>query len=453
MNNPFHRPDSDRQGAIFATAWMQISSSVVGTGSVALLDQVIVSGASLVTTLLVGRMAGPEQLGVFALGMSLVLIVLAVQNALIMAPYTILTIRLPSHERPLYAGSVLAHAGLWALAIAGLLLVAALTGLGGDTWGWLPWVLMFTAPCQLLRDFARQFDFADLRPDRSVRLDLATAGLHIGVLLILAVTGALTAVSAHVALGLACGVSGMVWLLFSKAAFRFEGPQLGPTLQKNWEFGKWYFAGEMVAHLRSQLAVLWLLAFVLGQTATGVFAACLTVVFLSNPFVLGIARMLTPWLNRADAEGGRVALRRAAVQSTLLLTLPMAIFCGVVALVGGALVTRLYGDAYSGQQAVVAVLAAGVLAKAIGMTPRQGLWVLGRPARRFKADLVGVVVSFATAAMLIQKWGALGVAIGMLAGHVTTGGVQWVMFGLALQGPPPSLDATISRQTPSLVKP
>jgi O-antigen/teichoic acid export membrane protein len=124
-----------------------------------------------------------------------------------------------------------------------------------------------------------------------------------------------------------------------------------------------------------------------------------------------------------------------------------------VALVGGELVTRLYGDAYGGQQTVVAVLAVGVLAKAIGMTARQGLWVIGQPALRFRTDVLGVVVTFATATILIREWGSLGVAVGMLAGHVAAGSLQWVMFALRLKGPPAPVDGDLPRRAPSLVAP
>jgi O-antigen/teichoic acid export membrane protein len=119
-----------------------------------------------------------------------------------------------------------------------------------------------------------------------------------------------------------------------------------------------------------------------------------------------------------------------------------------VALVGGELVTRLYGDAYGGQQTVVAVLA-----KAIGMTARQGLWVIGQPALRFRTDVLGVVVTFATATILIREWGSLGVAVGTLAGHVAAGSLQWVMFALRLKGPPAPVDGDLPRRAPSLVAP
>jgi hypothetical protein len=63
----------------------------------------------------------------------------------------------------------------------------------------------------------------------------------------------------------------------------------------------------------------WLLALVDGTTATGVYAACISVVSLANPLNMGLSNILTPRAVLALKEGGGARLRRQAIQDSLLL--------------------------------------------------------------------------------------------------------------------------------------
>src|ERR1051325_11854112 len=60
-----------------------------GMHALALADQAVVSGTSFLTSVLIGRWAGSSQLGIYAIGLSLLISVVAVQNSLISLPYTI----------------------------------------------------------------------------------------------------------------------------------------------------------------------------------------------------------------------------------------------------------------------------------------------------------------------------------------------------------------------------
>src|SRR5262245_31682756 len=55
----------------------------------ALADQAVVSGASFRTLLLVSRWTNPAQLGLYSIGLSVLISTLAVQYALVSLPYTI----------------------------------------------------------------------------------------------------------------------------------------------------------------------------------------------------------------------------------------------------------------------------------------------------------------------------------------------------------------------------
>ena len=62
---------------------------ISGAHALALADQAVVSATSFLTTVLIARWTGPSQLGAYAIGISLVASLLAVQDSLILLPYSI----------------------------------------------------------------------------------------------------------------------------------------------------------------------------------------------------------------------------------------------------------------------------------------------------------------------------------------------------------------------------
>ncbi len=92
----------------------------------ALTDQLIVSGTNFVTLLLLGRLAGQQELGLFALVMTVYYLMLAVQESLITVPYTIFRARLNGVRQLQYSGSCICQSAAWAACVGGILAVIAL---------------------------------------------------------------------------------------------------------------------------------------------------------------------------------------------------------------------------------------------------------------------------------------------------------------------------------------
>src|SRR5207253_10056912 len=144
---------------------------------------------------------------------------------------------------------------------------------------------------------------------------------------------ALAATTAYAAFGTGCALSGAVWLYLDRANFSIRWKKVWPTLQQSWSLGRWLFASQVTVWLQAYF-VHWLLACIVGPIATGVYAACMTVVMFSNPLLLGISNALAPRAAQAYVEGGASKLQRVILQTTLLLGTAMALFCGVVLCAG-----------------------------------------------------------------------------------------------------------------------
>lgn len=391
-------------------------------GALSLVDQAVFSAASFLTTILVGRFGSHHDLGTYSLGFTLVLMTMCVANAIITAPYTVYGNRLRGRARDEYAGSLLVYLGLLAGLVAiGLALSAVVLSLGiaQPPAAALLWALAGAIPFVLVRQFARELTFAHLRVATVLVLDIAVALVQVGGLAYLAVSGHLSAVTAHLMVGLACAAGGLGWFALARPSFVVRRDQLAGAFRRNWVFGRWVLASQLSFVCHSYI-VYWLVAWKLGIAATGVLAACETIVAFSNPFVFGMNNYLGPRIARAFADGGRSHVRRVVRKSAFFLGGVMAVVCGVVVVWGGKLVCLLYGNAYADRGHTVAILALGVFVSALGQSPGLGLLAMERSDATFRLRLQGLCVTVVAAWFLVGPLGILGAAYALLAGHLTT---------------------------------
>src|SRR5439155_21750549 len=126
------------------------------------LDQAVVSGMSFATSVLLGRFASQEELGVYYLALSVVYFTRGVQEQLVSAPYMIYCSRRHGPALAEYAGSALVHQCAVMLATAVALLIALGTGVLPSGIEAAFWLLVVAAPLMLVREFARQMSFAHI---------------------------------------------------------------------------------------------------------------------------------------------------------------------------------------------------------------------------------------------------------------------------------------------------
>jgi O-antigen/teichoic acid export membrane protein/serine/threonine-protein kinase RIO1 len=414
-----------------AAVWVRLRAAASGKDTLAVIDQAVVSGTSFLTTVFIGRWCGASELGVYSLGFTLLVMWGCVQESLIAIPYTIYRHRPLQETEVEYAGSALVHQALLSVLV---LVVLAAGGAVLSLMGALPeltdvtWVLAGVMPFALLREFGRRFAFAHLRMAEALVLDLAVAAVQLAGLAGLAAVGALSAATAYAAVGAACALSAAVWLYLARRHFLIRWRQVRPRMRQSWALGKWLFASQLTLAVQGYF-IHWLLAWEVGTTATGVYAACMTVVLFSNPLILGISNALAPRTAQAFSQGGGAELRRVVLQTTLLLGLAMALFCGVVFLTGDEVMDLLYdGPQYDGHGHTVAVLALAMLATALGMPASNALTAIERPDAIFKVGLVAVALTAVLVPCLVAGWDVRGAAYGFLAGNMAGAAGRWLAF-------------------------
>jgi O-antigen/teichoic acid export membrane protein len=155
----------------------------------------------------------------------------------------------------------------------------------------------------------------------------------------------------------------------------------------------------------------------------------MTVVNLSNPFVLGIGQVLTPLIAQAFSEKGPQELKRVVLKATIFLGIVLTCFCIGALLFGDEVVKIIYGGEFTDNRWTIFLLAVVALVSALSMPPGFGLLALERPEVNLKASIIGVVITVAAVSTLIFHFKLLGVAGGLLCGFMSILAVHWIVFG------------------------
>lgn len=405
-----------------------LQDALLRKGSISVLDQAVVSLAGFATSVIIGRMCGRADLGVYYLALSVILFTRGVQEQLVSSPYMVYASRREGRALHSYSGSVLVHQfALTALIVIVLLGLAALTstGSGPAQLGPVAWVLVGVAPLMLMREFVRQFAFAHLEIGSALAVDIGVSVLQVAALLALGLTGYLDVTAAFCLIGMACGLASLTWLTCQRGRFQPSPAGVLTDWRHNWNFGRWALASQLIG-CASPFFMPWILAVAHGESATGLLGACTALVGLANMFVLGVANFLSPRAARAFADGGVDELRRILSKATTVFVVTLGAFCVVVLVAGEWLAALVYGDKFAGAGTVITVLAIGMLANSLCITAGNGLWAMERPAANFRADVVSLVATLVAAVLLVPPFGVLGAATASTAGVAAGMAIRWL---------------------------
>jgi len=385
-----------------------------------LVDQGIVSAANFVTGLLIGRICSKEQFGLYMLGFTIITFVINFQGALITTPYTIFIPRLEGVVRSQYTGSTLVHQlGLSILVVLFLAITGAFLSLGLGPTGLLSVInsLIFTITFILLWDYARHVCLATVKIRAVLVLDSCVAFLQIGGLLLLAYLGLLSAAHAYWAISIACGIATLSLLISLRREFAVRFAQTMSDFKVNFSTGWWIFASGMLWTFKTSLYP-WLLAGFHGTVSTGVWAACVGIVALCNPLLLGLQNSFGPKIAHAYTVEEMEGFRRFSLQTATLFGGLIAPFCVVFILFGGPLLTGIYGSKYTGNGFIVSILALNLLISAPAVPLSRALFTIGRADIDFKINLITLLCTLSVGIFLVKAYGIIGAAYGLLLSNV-----------------------------------
>jgi O-antigen/teichoic acid export membrane protein len=411
------------------------SSTTARQGILSLADQGVCSAANFLTGVIIARACSKEELGLYMLGFSLILLVTDLQGSLIATPYMVYAPRLKGESHASYTGSTLIHQ----LALCFLIVLALIGGeiairhgVGPRGLGPVLWALVAMATFITLREYARRICFACLKIKRALLFDTCIAVGQIGGLLVIAHFGLLSASRAYWLIGFACGVAVLGWLWAERSFYRLRISESVADLKRNWLFGKWVFGSGLVWAISMNLYP-WLLAAFHGTASAGIWAACLGAVALGNPGVLGVQNFLGPKIAHVYVEEGARGLARFVIRATAVLSLPMLFFCVAMIFLGGPLVALLYGHKYAGNGLVITILAWNLLITAVTFSFSRALFAIERADVDFAVNFVALFIMFTLGLWLVRSFGVIGAASGLLVANAATSGVRCLTFWILIR--------------------
>lgn len=403
------------------------ASSLLQSSSLSVLDQAVVSGTSFATSVILGRSAAQEELGIYYLALSVVFFARGIQEQLVSAPYMIYCGRKQGAALAEFAGSALVHqCGIMLLA-ASVLLVAVLSGATPHGAQAAFWLLIVAAPVLLLREFIRQLLFAHLELKSALALDVSIAALQLGGLVALSVSGRLTVTTTLAVLAIASGAPAAIWLAVQRRPMVARWSAAVRDFAHNWVFARWALASQLLAST-TPYVMPWIVVFTHGEADTGLLGACMTLVGLSNTFLMGLCNFLSPRAARAFAEGGLRELQSVLRNTALLFLATLGTIAVLAILFGQQIAVAVYGPQFAAAGPIIAVLSLSVLANSLGVTAGNGLWAMERPRANFVADLISLGVVIVVTIACVPPLGPLGAALATLAGTASDAAVRlWIL--------------------------
>lgn len=398
-------------------------------GMLSIFDQAIVSGTGFMTAAIIGRLTSPDELGLYYLALTIVLIVSGTQDQLVSSPYTVYSKRRSGSELSEYRGSAWIHIlALTLLAILGLIVaILVCSALGFTKIRPGLWALLGAGPLLMLRDTIRRFAYADLRVMTVIPFDAVIAVTQLGGLALLGRYGKLSLFSIYAVMGAACTLACLGWFFLARPQVRFVRARYLTDWLHNWSFGKWALRTFLVGNT-TPYVMLWILSFAAGAAATGVLGACTTLVGLTNVILTGLSNILTPQAAHAYVTGGAASLRRILFSTAAFLAFVLGGFCLFVLLTGDWLAVLVFGPPFAGTGAILLTLAFSMLFTSMGMVAGNGLWAIDEPQLNFVADVCCMVVTLLAAAILISSYGALGAALATMIGTLVSAVVRIITF-------------------------
>ena len=261
----------------------------------------------------------------------------------------------------------------------------------------------------------------------AIAVDLSTVVIQLGLLLAVGAIAGLSAAIVFIVIGSGCLIVTVSWIVIYRSEFKVAWPQIKADWERNWLLGRWGMASAVLWISATSLYP-WMLAATHGTSAAGVWAACIGVVALCNPLVMGLQNFVLPKASHIFAERGASDLRSFVPRAALLVGGSVTAFCVVLAPIGGWLVATTYGDPYSGNGLAVTLLLANFSVLSFDFCFSRGLFILERADIDFKINIVPVVVVFLIGISMVQGAGVAGAAVSMLLGNTAALTLRVVSF-------------------------
>jgi len=396
------------------TGWMPW----VGKGSLALLDQGLISGSNFLIGILLARWLTPEAYGTYALAFSIFLFLSSFHNALLLEPMSVFGPASYKDQLPAYLGKLLRLHFALTFALALLLALGATCFLRFSGDHAVPYALFGAAlaiPWMLFFWLTRRAAYLELWPALAVRSAAVYCLLVLLFLFLLQRLGWLSPFAAFLLQALASLAGGALLLVSIRQKLRSVGsnPSMQTVLKQHWRYGRWVVATAFVYWLSGNAYYVIVAAFMRMQDVAAL-RALQNFTLPCIQFISAVSLLLLPWASARFAEEGRLGFQRRVLQITLLFVGAASAYLAVLWFFGSRIIAILYAGRYTDSAYLLTLAAAPVVVLAASQGSTIAVQAMQAPAEVFLGYSVSGALTILAGVGLARYWGLEGALIGIL---------------------------------------
>lgn len=398
-----------------------ISKQSLQQGAGVIFDQGLYSLTNFMTGVLLARMLAKEAYGIYVLAMSLIVLFMGVQRAVISSPYTIHSPKYSGVDFQQYTGSVFLHQLV-------LLSAAIITGtLLSVVYFHDPYIfserkyifLTFAIAVAgvLLRDYVRSYLLARIEIWQSISMGVLINIVQLLILWIVFLREKLTINNAFLIVGICSFVPAVLYFLKNSSVALYHKRILEDFLV-NIKVGRWMLGNNVVYVLISQ-SYYWLVAFFLNKSDVAVLGVTFSLANLLGPFLQGMNAFILPKMAHEKSSGNPQGIVRIMKKSIFILSFIYSLWLIAGVSFGKYLLHYIYSAKYSEYHLVLAILVVSSFISGTTSPLNTALDAFERPDITFRSLVAGLLVTLIVGAMLVYQWGIYGAVVGVLLSNMT----------------------------------
>ncbi len=384
-----------------------------------LFDQALISGSRLVSQVVVARYGAAELpgIGFYVSTFGFVVLFLTLIESFVTTPINVFLPQQPEQEQGAFFASALRFT-LSLVALGACVCLAVSWALGSTlmTPKLIAITLAWFLPAQLLREFARRWLLATENIAFLVRWNVIASLI---LFLCLGVSIAFDRADAIVVFGWVsisnlCFLAAWWWQFHM--CFDFSAARNTFFLNAGWRYGRWV-AGEGICGVLVLFFSQWYISVKLDESAADLYGACLTLVFIANPFLLGVTSYYSPRAARLFHASGWGQLKKSLWRFTLFVAVVLGAITLAFYFCGGWLLSTVFGPEFAGGARSATILSLGMVFLGLTYMVATTLQTVGLPQINLYSSLLAAIFVVAYSFLFIHNqiesaaWGFLGSSI------------------------------------------
>jgi O-antigen/teichoic acid export membrane protein len=387
-------------------------------GSLAVVDQGLISGSNFWIGILLARWLAPEAYGAYALAFSIFLFISGFHSSLILEPMSVFGPGEYKDRLPAYVGKLLRLQLVLTVGLASLLALAVTAVVHFANNNTLPYALCGAAlaiPWILSFWFCRRSAYLELRPAVAVRGAAAYCLLVILLLFVSGRLGLLSPFGAFFLQALASFAAGTILLLSTRPqlASLDSDPSMRIIMKQHWKYGRWVVGTSFVSWL-SGSAYYVLVAALLRMEDVAALRALQNFVLPMTQFITAMTLLFLPWASAQFVNHSLAAFKKSIRTITLLFVSGAALYVACIVVFGRWLMGTLYAGRYVQVEALLPLAVLPLLMSAASQGPGIALSAMQTPSKVFWGYTAAAAITILVGAPLTYYRGLIGATSAMM---------------------------------------